>query len=164
MITKCIVMWATILNNFSIGITPSIYEMTDIKDCEQVMPKSCLQYAQDLVEHFDEENIETAVKVIWCESRNNPKAYRWDNNDSGLFQILPRSWGWVYEYYDVPLWDYPMYGTYAQFVPKYNIEVAAILVEDIHSRSNYLKPWDSSKWCWEDTDKWTAKWKQELNQ
>ena len=100
-------MWATILNNFSIGITPSIYEMTDMKDCEQVMPKSCLQYAQDLVEHFDEENIETAVKVIWCESRNNPKAYRWDNNDSGLFQILPRSWGWVYEYYDVPLWDYP---------------------------------------------------------
>jgi hypothetical protein len=54
MITKCIVMWATILNNFSIGITPSIYEMTDMKDCEQVMPKSCLQYAQDLVEHFDE--------------------------------------------------------------------------------------------------------------
>jgi hypothetical protein len=123
MITKCIIVWATILNNFSIGITPSIYEMTDMKDCEQV--------------------------------------YRWDNSDSGLFQILPRSWGWVKENYDVPYWDYPMYGTYAQYVPKYNIEVASILVEDIHSRTNYWKPWNSSKWCWEDTDKWTAKWKSE---
>jgi len=26
-----------------------------------------------------------------------------------------------------------------------------------------LEPWDSSKWCWEDTNKWIEKWKQELN-
>ena len=54
-----------------------------------------------------------------------------------------------------------MYGTYTQFIPKYNIEVASILVEDIHSRNPYWKVFSSSQWCWEDTDKWITKWKGE---
>jgi len=54
-----------------------------------------------------------------------------------------------------------MYGSYAQFIPKYNIEVASILVEDIHSRNHYWKVFSSSQWCWEDTDKWIEKWQNE---
>ena len=100
MITKCIIVWATILNNFSIGLTPSIYEMTDMKDCEQVMPKSCLKYAQDLVEHFDEENIETAdssgsliddieiVKHDWIASDDK---VRYGVIAQDLFEVVPEA-------------------------------------------------------------------------
>jgi queuine/archaeosine tRNA-ribosyltransferase len=99
---------------------------------------------------------------MWCESRGNTNAYRYEDNDSGLFQIIPLSFGWVKQNYDVPHWDYPINGSYAQFIPKYNIEVASILVEDIHSRNPYWKVFSSSQWCWEDTNKWIAKWKDEL--
>ena len=161
MITNCILTWALILNNFAIGITPTVDDFTNIKDCQNQVPEVCMQYAQLLVKHFDVENIEIATKVMWCESRGKTNAYRYEDDDSGLFQIIPRSYGWVKQNYDVPHWDYPINGSYAQFIPKYNIEVASILVEDIHSRNPYWKVFSSSQWCWEDTDKWIAKWKNE---
>ena len=98
---------------------------------------------------------------MWCESRNKADAYRWQDQDSGLFQTIPRTWGWVKEQHDIPYWDYPVGNTYAQFIPRYNIQVAALLVQDMHTRDDYWKPWSSSQWCWEDTDKWIAKWQNE---
>jgi hypothetical protein len=112
LITKCILLYALLLNNFAIGITPSIDDFEQLKDCDNYVPETCYQYATLLVEHFDEKNIQTAVKVMWCESRNKADAYRWQDQDSGLFQTIPRTWG-------------------------------------------------CSQWCWEDTDKWIAKWQNE---
>lgn len=146
------------VNNFGFAVADQYYEMSD---CNEYIPESCLQYAPLLVEHFDEENIETAVKVMWCESRNKSYAYRWQDNDSGLFQTIPRTWGWVKEQYNIPYWDYPVGNTYAQYIPSYNIKVAAILVEDIHTVNPYWKPWDASKDCWQDTDKWIERWNNE---
>ena len=45
----------------------------DLTDCDNYVPETCFEYATLLVEHFDEKNIETAVKVMWCESRNKAR-------------------------------------------------------------------------------------------
>ena len=158
MITNCILIYALFINSFGFAVADQYYEMSD---CNDYIPENCLQYAPLLVEHFDEENIETAVKVMWCESRNKADAYRYQDNDSGLFQIISSTWGWVKEYHDIPYWDYPVGNTYAQFIPAYNIEIAALLVQDMHTRSNYWKPWDASKDCWQDTEQWIERWKNE---
>ena len=158
MIIKCILAYVMILSNFG---SSNATEIMDLTDCDQYIPDSCYEYATLLVEHFDEENIENAVKIMWCESRNNPEAFRYQDFDSGLFQVIPSSWGWVKQNYDVPHWDYPIGDNYAQHIPRYNIQVASILVEDIHSRNPYWKVFSSSQWCWEDTDKWIKKWKGE---
>jgi len=158
MIIKCILAYVMILSNFG---SSNATEIMDLTDCDQYIPDSCYEYATLLVEHFDEENIENAVKIMWCESRNNPDAFRYQDFDSGLFQVIPSSWGWVKQNYDVPHWDYPIGDNYAQHIPRYNIQVASILVEDIHSRNPYWKVFSSSQWCWEDTDKWIKKWKGE---
>ena len=158
MITKCILAYVMILSNFG---SSNANEIMDLTDCDQYIPDSCYEYATLLVEHFDEENIENAVKIMWCESRNNADAFRYQDFDSGLFQVIPSSWGWVKQNYDVPHWDYPIGDNYAQHIPRYNIQVASILVEDIHSRNPYWKVFSSSQWCWEDTDKWIKKWKGE---
>lgn len=158
MITKCIMAFALLVNNFGFSVAN---EVIDLTDCDQYVPESCYQYATLLVENFDEENIENAVKIMWCESRNDPQAYRWHDRDSGLFQVIPRTYGWVQENYDLHYWDYPIGNTYAQFVPQINIQVASILVEDIHSYSPYWNVFDSSKDCWKDTDQWIEKWQKE---
>ena len=41
------------------------------------------------------------------------------------------------------------------------IEVAALLVQDMHTRDNYWQPWNSSKFCWENTDEWIERWQNE---
>ena len=112
-------------------------------------------------EFFDEKNIDIAVKVMFCESRMKSNAYRWQANDSGLFQIIPQTWGWVKEKYNIPYWDYPIGNNYAQFIPKYNIKVAALLVQNMHTRDNYWKPWDSSKWCWGNNKTFENIWRSE---
>lgn len=160
MITKCILAYVMILNNFGVGYTNEIMDLTD---CDQYIPDSCLEYATLLVENFDKENLENAVKIMWCESRNNAQAFRSSDHDSGLFQIIPSTWHWVAQKYDIPYWDYPINNDFAQFVPKYNIKVASILVEDIHTRNPYLNVFYSSKWCWEDTQEWIEKWQKEEN-
>ena len=90
---------------------------------------------------------------MWCESRGKAKAYRYEDNDSGLFQFIPRTYAWVQQKHNLPYWDYPIGTTYAQFIPKYNIKAAALLVEDMHSYSPYWKDFSSSEWCGGNTDK-----------
>lgn len=154
-------MYAALMSNFSVGITPEISDLEQITYCQNNLPANTLQYSTLLVNNFKEKNIETAVKVMFCESRMKAKAYRWQADDSGLFQVIPRTWGWVKSKYNIPYWDYPIGNSYAQFIPKYNIEVAALLVEEMHTRDNYWKPWNSSKWCWEDNNKFENIWRSE---
>ena len=154
-------MYAALMSNFSVGITPEISDLKQITYCQNNLPANTLQYSTLLVNNFKEKNIETAVKVMFCESRMKAKAYRWQADDSGLFQVIPRTWGWVESKYNIPYWDYPIGNSYAQFIPKYNIEVAALLVQEMHTRDNYWKPWNSSKWCWEDNNKFENIWRSE---
>ena len=154
-------MYAALMSNFSVGITPEISDLKQLTYCQNNLPANTLQYSTLLVNNFKEKNIETAVKVMFCESRMKAKAYRWQADDSGLFQVIPRTWGWVKSKYKIPHWDYPISNSYAQFIPKYNIEVAALLVQEMHTRDDYWKPWNSSKWCWEDNNKFENIWRSE---
>ena len=154
-------MYAALMSNFSVGITPEASNITELTYCQSNLPANTLQYSTLLVQNFKEKNIETAVKVMFCESRLKSSAYRWQADDSGLFQIIPATWGWVKEKYNIPYWDYPINNNYAQFIPKYNIEVAALLVQEMHSRNDYWKPWNSSKWCWEDNITFKKIWEKE---
>jgi len=161
MITNCVLMYAALISNFSVGITPEISDLEQITYCQNNLPANTLQYSTLLVDNFKEKNIETAVKVMFCESRMKAKAYRWQADDSGLFQVIPRTWGWVKSKYNIPYWDYPIGSSHAQFIPKYNVKVAALLVQEMHTRDDYWKPWNSSKWCWEDNNKFENIWRSE---
>ena len=110
-----------------------------------------------------EKNIKTAVKVMFCESRMKANAYRWQDQDSGLFQVIPKTWGWVKQKYNIPYWDYPIDNTYAQLIPKYNIQVAALLVQEMHSRDDYWKPWSNSEPCWGNDQTFENIWRTEQN-
>ena len=78
MIVECILFFATLQD-------PLANDMNKAAECSNVLPKSVIQYSTNYVEHFDNKNIERAVKVSWCESRGNTFALNTGNNDSGLF-------------------------------------------------------------------------------
>ena len=139
------------------------------------------KYSEYYLEFFDFENIDTAVRIGWCESRGKDTAYRDDNSDSGVMQFVPWTWNWVAEEYDLPRWNEwvilrygrPYEGptsksnmgfeqTKVQFTPYYNIMFASILAEDIYGRTQW-RDWNSSKWCWEDEKDWERRWKREQN-
>ena len=147
--------------------------------CRQEIPASMRQHSEYYLEFFDFENIDTAVRIGWCESRGKTAAYRDDNSDSGVMQFVPWTWNWVAEEYDLPRWNEwvilrhgrPYEGptsksshgfeqTKVQFTPYYNIMFASILAEDIYGRTQW-RDWNSSKWCWEDAKDWERRWKRE---
>jgi hypothetical protein len=147
--------------------------------CRQEIPASMREHSEYYLEFFDFENIDTAVRIGWCESRGKTAAYRDDNSDSGVMQFVPWTWNWVAEEYDLPRWNEwvilrygrPYEGptskssngfeqTKVQFTPYYNIMFASILAEDIYGRTQW-RDWNSSKWCWEDEKDWERRWKNE---
>ena len=149
--------------------------------CRQEIPASMREHSEYYLEFFDFENIDTAVRIGWCESRGKDTAYRDDNSDSGVMQFVPWTWNWVAEEYDLPRWNEwvilrygrPYEGptsksshgfeqTKVQFTPYYNIMFASILAEDIYGRTQW-RDWNSSKWCWEDEKDWERRWKREQN-
>ena len=151
-------------------------------ECRQEIPASMLEHAEYYIEHFNYENIDTAVRIGWCESRGKETAYRSDNRDSGIMQFIPSTWNWIAKLHDLPKWntwvmtyrgqpweghpkDTPndlsnMEFTKVQFSPYYNILFASLLAEDIYNRTQW-NDWSSSKWCWGNENKWEKLWKAE---
>ena len=176
MIAECMIFLASVL---PLGVDESAI-IQKYLDCDSHVPKSMQPYAELYVEHFDKENISTAVRIGWCESRGKTTAYRNDNGDSGVMQFVSWTWNWVAEEYDLPMWDewvimrwgrpytdektHPhnigFEQTRVQFTPYYNLLMASILAEDIYGRTQW-RDWSSSEWCWGDEKKWRAKWKSE---
>ena len=152
-------------------------------NCDDYVPKSMQQHAELYVQHFDKENIDTAVRIGWCESRGKVDAYRSDNGDTGLMQFVSWTWNWVAEIYDLPVWDewvilrwgrpFDFEGkvyrtsigfeqTRVQYTPYYNILFASLLAEDVYGRTQW-RDWNSSKWCWEDAKEWRERGTKEEN-
>ena len=149
-------------------------------NCNDHVPKSMQQYADLYVEHFDKENIPTAVRIGWCESRGKSTAHRDDNGDSGVMQFVSWTQNWVAEIYDMPPWDnweifyndrpylsdkvsrssVGFSQVKVQFSLYYNIMMASILAEDIYGKTQW-RDWSSSEWCWGDVDKWQRLWEKE---
>ena len=179
MITSCIIFLATLGTPNSIDNT-DVYYLNNYFNCKENVPVSMWEYAPLYYEHFDEENINTAIRIGWCESRGKSTAHREDNGDSGVMQFVSWTWNWVAEEYDLPMWNewvitrwgqpYTEEKVYrydtgfkqekVQFSPYYNIYMASILAEDIYGRTQW-RDWSSSEWCWGDEKKWKIKWTRE---
>lgn len=176
MITECMIFLASVL---PMGFDESKVINSHLQ-CNKYVPEVMQQYADLYVEHFDKENIDTAVRIGWCESRGKQSAYRDDNGDSGVMQFVSWTWNWVAERYDLPMWNdwvimkdgrpyeeekvsrtsMGFEQTKVQFTPYYNIMFASILAEDIYGRTQW-RDWSSSEWCWGDKKKWREKWLNE---
>ena len=66
MITSCIIFLAT----FGTPVEQSDqYYLDNYFNCKENVPVSMWEYAPHYYEHFDVENINTAVRIGWCESR-----------------------------------------------------------------------------------------------
>ena len=182
MITECIIFLASFgVANTDISLHQENHYIDNIQQCNQSVPHKLHEHAPLFYEFFDENNLDTAIRISWCESRGKATAHRTDNGDTGLMQFVSWTWNWVAEEYDLPMWDewvimrwgrpYTENKTYphdmgfeqvkVQYTPYYNIMFASILAEDIYGRTQW-RDWNSSKWCWGNKYKWEKKWKQEL--
>ena len=178
MIVECLLFITSFQN---LDFDPNAEEMHEVQVClEEEIPKALVDDIPYFVMFFDPENLDTAMRIAWCESRGKTSAYRSDNNDSGLFQFIPNTWKWMVELFGIPQWDeweitrfgvpYIENKTYAtdfgfefkqaQFTPYWNVKAASHLAEDTYSRVTW-SDWNSSKWCWGDPVKWRKLWKQE---
>lgn len=181
MITSCIIFLAS----FSTPevSTPVINETQYIQEyisCSRYVPKSMHQHADLYYEFFEKENISTAIRIGWCESRGKETAYRDDNGDSGLMQFVSWTWNWIAEEHDLPMWDewvilkngrpytenkvsksdIGFEQIQVQFSPYYNIYFASILAQDMYGRTQW-RDWKSSKFCWGNPKKFQNKWTNE---
>ena len=176
MIASCIIFLAS----FGVSTELSPNNLYRVQTCLDNMPTSMVKHIPYYVEFYDEENLYTALRIGWCESRGKSNAYRNDNKDSGVMQFIPNTWNWVAEKYDMPKfndWVITRFGrpftenkTYktdfgfkhlpVQFSPYYNIKASSHLAEDIYGKVRW-RDWNSSKWCWGNPIKWEKMWRQE---
>jgi len=174
MIASCMIFLA------SFGVTTDINHttLTRLMECRDNIPADMFDHVSLYVEFFDEENLYTALRIGWCESRGKSNAFRKEDNDSGVMQFIPNTWNWIAENYDIPMFDewvimrfdrpYTEQKTYAtdfgfshlkvQYSPYWNIKASSHLAEDIYKRTTW-RDWNSSKWCWGDADKWEKTWR-----
>ena len=158
MIANCVVVYTLLASLFTTALEPNMATLELLEECGEYLPQESVQYCPLLVENFAIEDIETVTKIIFCESRFDNKALSssYTYQDSGLFQFIPSTWGYVKAQYpdDINYWDYPslMFG-FSQYDPEQNVKAASRLVYDIHNRKTF-KDWNASKWCWGDTDKY----------
>ena len=176
MIASCMIFLAS----FGVSTELSPNNLYRVQTCLDNMPTSMVKHIPYYVEFYDEENLYTAFRIGWCESRGKSYAYRNDNKDSGVMQFIPNTWNWVAEKYDMPKfneWVILRFGrpfnenkTYAtdfgfehvpvQYSAYYNIKASSHLAEDIYAKVRW-RDWNSSKWCWGDEKKWEAMWRRE---
>lgn len=168
------------LASFSSGISPSVDEMIKVNNCLDQFPRSMIQHIDLYVEFYDEENLYTAMRIGWCESRGKATAHRTEDRDSGVMQFIPRTWRWIVEEYGIPDWDewvimrfgrpylkdevsksdFGFSHQKAQNTAYWNIKASSHLAEDIYNKTQW-RDWNSSKWCWGDPVKWNKYWKEE---
>ena len=180
MIAECLIFLATALPQN--GLLTADY-FNEYKWCDSIISRDVRKHSDVLIEFFDEpEQLSTAVKVIWCESRGNTNAVRTaeGNNDSGLFQFVPWTWNWIAEEYDLPKWndwvilknDRPYTDekvsrsslgfeqVKVQHSEYYNIMFGYLLSQEIYGKSQW-RDWSSSQWCWENDAKYIIKLRRE---
>lgn len=181
MITECIIFLAS----FSVADASTFahqenYYIEQNQICNEYVPQKLQEHAPLFYEFFDKENLDTAIRISWCESRGKSDAHRTDNGDTGLMQFVSWTWNWVAEKYNLPVWDewvimrwgrpytdektHPhnigFEQTRVQYTPYYNIMFGSLLAEDIYNRTQW-RDWNSSKWCWGNEKKWRVKWLNE---
>ena len=176
MIASCMIFLAS----FGVSTELSPNNLYRVQTCLDNMPTSMVKHIPYYVEFYDEENLYTAFRIGWCESRGKSNAYRNDNKDSGVMQFIPNTWNWVAEKYDMPKFNewvilrfvrqFNENKTYAtdfgfehvpvQYSAYYNIKASSHLAEDIYAKVRW-RDWNSSKWCWGDEKKWEAMWRRE---
>jgi hypothetical protein len=183
MIAECLIFLATALPQNGL-MTQDYFQ--EYRWCDSIISREVREHTDVLTEFFDDkEQLSTAVKVIWCESRGNTNAVRTaeGNNDSGLFQFVSWTWNWIAEEYDLPMWntwvilkdDRPYteekvsrtsYGfemVRVQHSEYYNVMFGYLLSQDIYGRSQW-RDWNSSKWCWEKDWKYISKVRKEMEE
>jgi hypothetical protein len=171
MIAECLIILGTMFPINNGFVTPELVQ--EYKYCQEVVPDKAHEHFDLIQKFFEPINWDTSIRVSWCESRHNIKALRTaeGNDDSGYFQFVPWTWNWIAEEHNLPAWDewvvlrhgqpyegptskssYGFTFQKAQFTPYYNIMFASILVEDMYSYVRWTD-WSSSKWCWENQNK-----------
>ena len=73
MIAECMLFLAT-FSTPTIGTETQFIEQSI--ECRQTIPSTMSKYSSLYLEHFDFENIDTAVRIGWCESRGKSDAHR----------------------------------------------------------------------------------------
>ncbi len=183
MIASCMIFLAS-LGSGDMPIEEDYLMINRTKECTELIPFTMINHVPYYVEFYDRKNLYKALRVGWCESRGKETAFRKEDNDSGIMQFIPRTWNWVAEKFDMPLWDeeiltyfgVPYYlvdlsdveyfsldgfaFTKVQFVPYINIKMSSHLAEDIYAKVDF-RDWNSSKWCWESPRYYEKKWREE---
>ena len=159
---------------------PTIEDIYEVKQCMDNMPANMAEHAQYYIMHFDEENLYTAFRIGWCESRGKSNAFRAEDNDSGVMQFIPNTWKWMVELHGIPEWNTWVITRWGlpwssettsrtdlgfefqpvQYSPYWNIYAASLLAEDTYSGTRWAD-WSSSEWCWGDAEKWERMWRKQ---
>ena len=84
--------------SFVSPITPQ--QITDFKDCQErnEIIVSMEEYIPLFSQYFKQEDLETALRISWCESRGKPNAVgvnKDGSKDVGLWQFNDRTWAWL---------------------------------------------------------------------
>ena len=84
--------------SFVSPLTPQ--QITDYKDCQarNEIIIAMEEYIPLFSQYFKEEDLETALRISWCESRGKPNAVgvnKDGSKDIGLWQFNDRTWAWL---------------------------------------------------------------------
>lgn len=101
-----------------------------------VAPVEVERWRPLLLDFFDPEDVEQALRVMWCESRGEPTATHPTSGAAGLFQHLPDFWA--------ERSTGAGFGGRSAKDPEANVAVAGWLVE----RDGW-RHWLASKPCWD---------------
>lgn len=83
-----------------VSMTPTPDELTNYINCRQDLRQ--IQVVSDwqplIQQHFKDEDVVRALKIIYCESRGRPNAVGKNTNgtlDIGLWQFNDNTWAWL---------------------------------------------------------------------
>jgi len=96
-----------------------------------------------LADHFNEEDLYMASKIVWCESRGKATARNPKGSAAGLFQVLKSTAEWVLPNLGYTT-RYETTKSGLRFNPEINVRIAAYLFYE----GGGSKHWNESKRCW----------------